>query len=193
MGQAAHFRGRPSRYVFTLMHTASFSFFSLPLSRVGRAHALLSALLPSALAALLPSAPVDRSTLLQALSSGQLLCASYNTGVRRSRKPWGYVSKDSIHDIASLESQPINGDTSEQREKTRRGWTFRRTDNLRLWAAYVLFLLLLPASSNSNRQGIETTLYDPPRLHESLKEWEEYPTQWVHPVIFSLTFYPTFP
>lgn len=104
-------------------------------SSLGRTHALLNALLPSTLSSLLPPTPVDRESLLQALSSGQLLCAAYNTGVRRSRKPWGYVSKDAIHDIAALESQPVNGDSSEQREKAKRGWTFRRTDNLRLWAA----------------------------------------------------------
>ena len=77
----------------------------------------------------------DRAKFLQALSSGQVLCNAYNTGVRRSRKPWGYVSKDAIHDIAALE-EAQGGDDG---EGAKRGWTFRRTDNLRLWAAYVPF------------------------------------------------------
>lgn len=98
-----------------------------------RLHALLVALLPPNLLPILPIEPTDRAALLQALSSGQLLCAAYNVGVRRSRKPWGYISKDAIHDIVMLEAQSSN--ESQPSEKTQRGWTFRRTDNLRLWAA----------------------------------------------------------
>lgn len=53
--------------------------------------------------------------------------------MRKSRKPWGYVSRDAIHDIAALElAQAAEGGS-----ESKRGWTFRRTDNLRLWAAYV--------------------------------------------------------
>lgn len=99
---------------------------------IGRLYALIHALTPSSLQHLLPPSPTDRASLLTALSSGQLLCIAYNTGVRRSRKPWGYVNKAAIHDIAALEAQPV---AEQDREKTRRGWTFRRTDNLRLWAA----------------------------------------------------------
>jgi hypothetical protein len=105
-----------------------------------RAHALLSALLPSGLAALLPPAG-DRAALLSTLSSGQLLCAAYNTGVRRSRKPWGYISKDAIHDIVALEQARTAADDT---ESARKSWTFRRTDNLRLWAACVSVLPHLP-------------------------------------------------
>lgn len=101
---------------------------------LGRLHALLQALLPSSLQHLLPPAPSDRATLLGALASGQLLCTAYNTGVRRSRKPWGLVNRDAIHDIAALEAQSV---AEEDSERARRGWTFRRTDNLRLWAACV--------------------------------------------------------
>lgn len=90
------------------------------------------ALLPDTLLPALPSS-TDRNTLLQALSSGQLLCVAYNTGVRRSRKPWGYISKDAIHDIVALEQAAAKDQVKE--EKAKRSWTFRRTDNLRLWAA----------------------------------------------------------
>ena len=98
-----------------------------------RTHALLTHLLPVDLLYLLPS-PSDRSVFLEALSSGQLLCIAYNTGVRRSKKPWGYINKESIHDIVSLEAQSGTSD-GDGPEKRRTGWTFRRTDNLRLWAA----------------------------------------------------------
>ena len=99
----------------------------------GRLHALLVALLPANLLPQLPSPPPDRSSLMHALSSGQLLCVAYNVGVRKSRKPWGFVSRDAIHDIIALEAQSPGGE--HEGEKGKRGWTFRRTDNLRLWAA----------------------------------------------------------
>lgn len=97
----------------------------------GRAHALIYALLPDHLRSSLPPA-TDRNAFLLALSSGQFLCIAYNTGVRWSRKPWGFISPDSIHDIVALEA------TEDEKEKSKTGWTFRRTDNLRLWAAYVI-------------------------------------------------------
>lgn len=104
---------------------------------VGRAHAMLTNLLPVDLLPALPPSS-DRAVFLQGLSSGQLLCAAYNTGVRRSRRPWGYISKDAIHDIIALEqAQSAMGVNRDTDEKGRTGWTFRRTDNLRLWAACV--------------------------------------------------------
>jgi hypothetical protein len=103
-------------------------------SELSRAHALLVALLPASLLSHLPTSP-DR-TFLNALSSGQLLCVAYNIAVRQSRKPWGYINDDSIHDIVALEdalaASAVDGS---QAEKGRKGWTFRRTDNLRLWGA----------------------------------------------------------
>ena len=101
-----------------------------------RTHALLVALLPASLLPHLPGSQ-DRVEFLNALSSGQLLCLAYNAGVRQSRKPWGYINIDSIHDIIALEAALTNSSEVEgsQEEKGRKGWTFRRTDNLRLWGA----------------------------------------------------------
>lgn len=99
----------------------------------GRAYTLLIALLPENLRSLVPQA-TNKAAFFSALTSGQCLCAAYNTGVRRSRKPWGFISVDSIHDIASLEQ---SSDGADGEEKGKIGWTFRRIDNLRLWAAYV--------------------------------------------------------
>ncbi|KAI0795825.1 hypothetical protein C8Q75DRAFT_791040 [Abortiporus biennis] len=111
-----------------------------------RLYSLLLSLLPTTLQNLLPVADSSpqRSDILLALSSGQLLCIAYNTGVRRSRKPWGYVSKDSIHDIAALEAEAQHELDAEQHERTKKGWTFRRTDNLRLWAAALKLRYLVP-------------------------------------------------
>ena len=124
---------------FNITHYSLLIFDSFTLLfRTARVHALLSALLPQSLQPLLPTPYTSRSELLTALASGQLLCNAYNTGVRRSKKPWGYINKDSIHDIAALEARAeadAEGESKEAAEKRKKGWTFRRTDNLRLWAA----------------------------------------------------------
>ncbi len=100
-----------------------------------RTQALLVALLPATLLPHLPG-PQDRAEFLNALSSGQLLCLAYNAGIRQSRKPWGYINADSIHDIIALEAALMKSEVDgSQEEKGRKGWTFRRTDNLRLWGA----------------------------------------------------------
>ncbi|KAH7914926.1 hypothetical protein BJ138DRAFT_1142950 [Hygrophoropsis aurantiaca] len=111
---------------------------SFPDDSLGRAHALLQTLLPDYLLPSLPSTS-ERDSLLLSLSSGQLLCVAYNTAVRRSRKPWGYISLDSIHDIVALEQTAEHVD-----DKSKTGWTFRRIDNLRLWAAALKLRYLLP-------------------------------------------------
>ncbi|KAJ6510632.1 hypothetical protein C8R45DRAFT_964700 [Mycena sanguinolenta] len=108
---------------------------------LGRAHALLSTFLPpTLLPALNPPSP--REAFLECLSSGQLLCIAYNTCVRKSKKPWGYISKDGIHDIISLEQAARDGGGDEN--KAQKGWTFRRIDNLRLWAGALKIRYLLP-------------------------------------------------
>ncbi|KAI0922456.1 hypothetical protein AcW1_003271 [Taiwanofungus camphoratus] len=123
---------------------------------IGRLHALLIAFLPANLLPLLPPSPTNRSALLQALSSGQLLCIAYNMGVRRSRKPWGFVSKDAIHDIVALEAQSIAD--AQNGEKGKRGWTFRRTDNLRLWAAALRLRYLLPIVAPAKSDSLKGSI-----------------------------------
>ncbi|KAJ7641514.1 hypothetical protein FB45DRAFT_900390 [Roridomyces roridus] len=107
---------------------------------IARAHAFLSAFLP---ASLLPAleAPSSRETFLECLSSGQLLCVAYNTCVRKSKKPWGYISRDGIHDILALEQAARDSGPDDASKK---GWTFRRIDNLRLWAGALKIRYLLP-------------------------------------------------
>ncbi|KAJ3570858.1 hypothetical protein NP233_g4137 [Leucocoprinus birnbaumii] len=102
---------------------------------LGRVHALLSLYLPKDLVATLQS-PTSPTDFLDSLSSGQLLCVAYNAIVRKSKKPWGYISKDGIHDIIALEKTNEAG--------SRKGWTFRRTDNLRLWVGALKLRYLLP-------------------------------------------------
>ena len=90
---------------------------------------MLSASLPTDLLRLLaPSS--NRLEFLDSLASGQLLCVAYNTRVRKSKHGWGYIHKDSIHDIVALEQ------ASSDVEGVKTGWTFRRIDNLILWVGY---------------------------------------------------------
>ncbi|KAF8198375.1 hypothetical protein K438DRAFT_1824288 [Mycena galopus ATCC 62051] len=112
---------------------------------LGRAHAVLSAFLPPTLLATLNS-PSQREAFLECLTSGQLLCVAYNTCVRKSKKPWGYISKDGIHDILALEQAAREGgaDETKAQAEVKKGWTFRRIDNLRLWAGALKIRYLLP-------------------------------------------------
>lgn len=131
--------------------------------RTGRAHALIAHFLPLNLAPHL-APPVPRGPFLESLASGQLLCVAYNACVRKSRRPWGFVSWDGVHDVIALEraaaaaagTSPSPSSTSTSTVSiaslapsdsrphtltppqvdaaTTKTWTFRRTDNLRLWA-----------------------------------------------------------
>ncbi|KAL0574551.1 hypothetical protein V5O48_007414 [Marasmius crinis-equi] len=113
------------------------AFLETPLDRC---HALIHYFLPQHLQSALPSEGSPREVFLDSLSSGQLLCISYNAGVRKSKKPWGYVSKDGIHDLIALEKAAVEtGDT-----KAKTGWTFRRSDNLRLWVGALKLRYMLP-------------------------------------------------
>ncbi|KAJ8689192.1 hypothetical protein PTI98_013241 [Pleurotus ostreatus] len=105
---------------------------------LGRARAMLLSSLPSTLHYALGSASLSRADLLNVLSSGQLLCIAYNTRVRKSRQPWGYIDHNAIHDILELERAGEGG------SGMKKGWTFRRTDNLILWAGALKLRYLLP-------------------------------------------------
>ncbi|KAG8983659.1 hypothetical protein FRB94_005362 [Tulasnella sp. JGI-2019a] len=144
-----------------------------PLARI---HALLSAHLPPHLLSHLPtytSADMDRLALLERLSDGQLLCVGYNAVVRRSRKQWGFIGMTSIHDIAELEErrkaeEEANKETGKEEKDgkgasngAKTGWTFRRTENLRLWAA-ALKLRYLVALAPPSSQPLDHQFLPPP-------------------------------
>jgi hypothetical protein len=122
---------------------SSISYFLYWIFSIGRAHALILSSLRSHLQTVLgTSHPTSRTSFLTALSSGQLLCIAYNACVRKSRQPWGFVSKDGIHDILALEKEASQNGTGDE-EGGKKVWTFRRTDNLRLWVGYVLLVLAI--------------------------------------------------
>lgn len=80
---------------------------------------------------------------------------AYNTCVRKSKQPWGYVNKDGVHDIIALEKAEAGTTDSTAEPGGRKSWTFRRIDNLRLWVGLVCILssvrriLISPALPNS--------------------------------------------
>lgn len=118
---------------------------------LGRAHGLLSAFLPVHLLSGLGPA-TSRTDFLGSLSSGQLLCVAYNACVRKSKRPWGYVNKDSIHDIIALEKAQAEGEGGDA-ARNKKGWTFRRTDNLRLWVGALKLRYMLPIQTPNQPLG----------------------------------------
>ncbi|KAF8823151.1 hypothetical protein HHX47_DHR12000003 [Lentinula edodes] len=140
-------------------------------SDLDRARSILLHLLPSHLHSALPtdppsSSPTAHTAFLQSLSSGQLLCVAYNTGVRKSKKPWGYINKEGIHDILAL--QRAEAEKAEQTGESQKiGWTFRRSDNLRLWVGALKLRYMLPilvptqALSIKPKAGTGTTATTP--------------------------------
>ncbi|KAG8742570.1 hypothetical protein FRC11_014236, partial [Ceratobasidium sp. 423] len=91
---------------------------------IARANSLFRYLLPATLVPCLPITPT-RDTLLDSLSDGHLLCVAYNAGVRKSKKAWGFINAGSIHETALATTE----------EQATGNWTFRRRENLGLWAA----------------------------------------------------------
>jgi len=82
---------------------------------------------------------------------------AYNSCVRKSKKPWGFVSKDGIHDILALEAAAKQ---SGEEDGSRKVWTFRRTDNLRLWVGALKLRYMLHIQTPSqplSRQPISTS------------------------------------
>lgn len=55
---------------------------------------------------------------------------AYNSAVRKSKKAWGFINVQSIHETA--------GASVSAEDKAAGSWTFRRKENLGLWAACVL-------------------------------------------------------
>ena len=129
----------------------------------GRLYSFLAAHLPPELLSFIPDAPHSspdpfisspeptpgandefRQRLLTSLSDGQILCTAYNRAVRKSRSPWGYIHLENVHDLLGIMKEPGEeqhdldmslGGSQRANAKAKSSWTFRRTENLRYWAA----------------------------------------------------------
>ncbi|CAO1635266.1 unnamed protein product [Parajaminaea phylloscopi] len=95
-----------------------------------------------------------REQLLAELADGQLICHAYNAALRRSRRPWGFIPSDDIHDIKRGELGVLRDNSNPSGMGTAAGaakegstdtklssgrpahtWTFRRIENLRRFLA----------------------------------------------------------
>lgn len=108
---------------------------------------------------------------LSALSNGQLLCLAYNEALRQSKRPWGFIQPQDIHDVMTYEraaqearknksaqerieeklereERKRKGETSTSGTNSSLGWTFRRTENLRVWTAALRLRYLLSFSTS---------------------------------------------
>ncbi|GAA6056732.1 putative Cytoplasm protein [Rhodotorula toruloides] len=108
---------------------------------LARAHAIIVTHLSPEQTSSLPNLASDRTGFLDALSDGYLLCLAYNAALRLSSPhPFGFISASSIHPFSSISSSSVEmsctassaSDGGGGGEKI--GQTFRRAENLRLWA-----------------------------------------------------------
>ncbi|TIC46905.1 hypothetical protein E3Q08_00248 [Wallemia mellicola] len=113
---------------------------------LGRLYALFMSYLPSSLKILLPSPSEDPSGFMDRISDGQMLCIVFNNILRRSRRPWGFIPPQDIHDIVGLEKEELEANDDNNKSKSKTSWTFRRTDNLRIWAAALKLRYLISLS-----------------------------------------------
>jgi hypothetical protein len=128
-------------------------FADRPLEQV---HALLSAFLPSSLRPRLGAAP-DAQALLDSLADGQLLCLAYNNALRSSRRPWGFVPPNAIHDLtASSASVAV-------------GRTFRRFENLRVLAAALSLRYGISLGGTAREQRAKSA---PPQPYPALRSFD---------------------
>ncbi|KAL1407529.1 hypothetical protein Q8F55_006962 [Vanrija albida] len=107
-----------------------------------RARAFIAAHLTEEHVKLLPP-PSDASALLGRLSDGYLLIQAFNSHVLASKRPWGDIPDEDIHETVTSAPQ---GDAA-------REWTFRLIGNLTPWAAALRHRynlpLVMPATPSS--------------------------------------------
>lgn len=72
-------------------------------------------------------------------SDGSLLCFAYNAVLRDSSRPFGFIPHSSIHLLASSLNDSVSSEGSTNKDKL--GSTFRKIENLNMFAALVQFSL----------------------------------------------------
>ncbi|EGG03898.1 uncharacterized protein MELLADRAFT_117173 [Melampsora larici-populina 98AG31] len=116
------------------------------LKKLIRAYECLRFFLPFDHLSHLKSPIESRTDFLKCLSDGMLVCIAYNIALRQSHRPWGFIPSQSIHNVIELEQRNLsiitshsnqnqNHSSSSSDPNERIGLTYRRMDNLRVWAA----------------------------------------------------------
>ncbi|MBW0509582.1 hypothetical protein O181_049297 [Austropuccinia psidii MF-1] len=118
----------------------------------------------------------SRITFLDSLSDGTLLCLAYNVALRQSQRPWGFIPVESIHNLATLTSsfgsstETQSADSTVGKQKCgnptlgsaveigvnpsgKVGITFRRLENLRVWAAALKLRYLIKSESDEAKSN----------------------------------------
>ncbi|KAG0150084.1 hypothetical protein CROQUDRAFT_652764 [Cronartium quercuum f. sp. fusiforme G11] len=104
----------------------------------------------------------SRESFLKSLSDGMLVCVAYNVALRESQRPWGFIPVESIHNLYDLE----RGSSG---EGSRIGLTFRRMENLRVWAAALKLRFLI--KPNEEHRFVPTTIARAEDGWEDMLEW----------------------
>ncbi|ORY72380.1 hypothetical protein BCR35DRAFT_307646 [Leucosporidium creatinivorum] len=117
---------------------------------------------PSLLPRLLPpSPPSSRSAFLLSLADGLLLCHAYNALVRHSSRPFGFIPEKDVHMLLSSSSSSEGSGAEMARTKSegerKVGETFRRVENLRVWAAALKFRYLITFNSTKPSTATSST------------------------------------
>lgn len=121
---------------------------------------------------------VNREDLLLSLSDGEMLCLSYNSILRRSRRPWGFIPNKDIHFLSrEMHQEQLNA---------KKDWTFRRLENLRVWSAALRLRYNIHCSSlNDSRKG--GVNFDPKTVARKEVGWaemlEELVKRWMNEVV----------
>ncbi|CED85135.1 hypothetical protein [Phaffia rhodozyma] len=171
-----------------------------------RLHSLLSYHLPPYLATYIPPLTSPLPDFLNDLTDGQLLCYAHNFAVRRSRKPWGFIPDNEIHDVIGerernqLEPFLIDtvaiersGGTISRRQsdglvKHRKEYLFRRVQNMGNFAAAIKLRYLVPLiQSNAVNPTPESIFFDHQMVAKRAPGWEQMLEKAIHSWIDRIT------
>ncbi|KAH8926205.1 hypothetical protein BT69DRAFT_1019874 [Atractiella rhizophila] len=172
-----------------------------------RAHTVLAAYLSARVIFHLspPFGDGSRDSFLDSLHDGTLLCLAYNSALRKSQRPWGFIQPHSIHDLFSAQEPSIGGGHSKEgsekegsekdRERTKVGMTFRKIENLRVWAAalklrYLVNLTPPPAPKEKDKDApivAPPPAFEPKVVARKEQGWEDMlehaVLRWVHALV----------
>lgn len=141
-----------------------------------RAHVIFLDHLPPQLSSQLVD-PSNRTQFLDSLSNGTLLCKSYNAVLRSSNRPFGFIPPASIHELdigpsvlrgVVPSSRDADGGGTEKKERI--GMTFRRSENLRIWAGALKHRYQISLSPKSSKSSIG---FDEKIIATKGELWEE--------------------
>ncbi|PWN25529.1 hypothetical protein BDZ90DRAFT_233973 [Jaminaea rosea] len=157
-----------------------------------RLRLLIDDLIPSESSTLgsIASPSLHCSAALHRLATGHLLCHAYNAALRSSSKPWGFIDPASVHDDVgdakehdhSNEEPLVQGHAKEvttagtnATSTSKRGGQWRRTDNLRRFAAAVQLRYGGSGSGNEAAVGRAVRVFDAKvvaRRHDEDTGWQ---------------------